>query len=204
MENVMNLITAYGIDTALIAIATTILTGIVKMPIKRLAQKSKNSHAITRFITFLPVIFGFGATVLATWLLNGAVDFTNEAFYIQWLSAVSLSLAIYAFWEKFVPSKSKILSEAEISANEELIERIGTLVGMNGKTITKSDNSAAENNPIGEEVTEETPGETETTYIEESVIESSADSSVSGELKERPAAKIVLHGGRYAEAAKEQ
>jgi hypothetical protein len=43
---------------------------------------------------------------------------------MKWLSAVSLSLAIYAFWEKFVPSEKKFLTETEIQANKEAVEKI--------------------------------------------------------------------------------
>lgn len=43
---------------------------------------------------------------------------------IQLLASVSLSLAIYAFWEKFVPSEKKILTEAEIKANKAAVEEL--------------------------------------------------------------------------------
>ena len=48
----------------------------------------------------------------------------NRSFYVQWLSSVSLSLAIYAFWEKFVPSEKKILSETELKENKTAVEEL--------------------------------------------------------------------------------
>ena len=119
----LQFISEHGLDTVLIALATVILTGLLKIPIKKLASKSSKSQKITRFITFLPAFIGFGLTVLLTYLLHNKIVF-DKTFFAQWLSAVSLSLAIYAFWEKFVPSESKILSEAELEANKELVEEL--------------------------------------------------------------------------------
>lgn len=118
-----NFITEHGLDTALIGLITVILTGLIKMPIKYLASKSANSKKITRFITFLPIIIGFGVTALLTCLAGKNLVF-EEAFFAQWLSSVSFSLAIYAFWEKFVPSEKKVLLEAEIETNRALVEEL--------------------------------------------------------------------------------
>lgn len=119
----LQFLSEHGLDTLLIALVTVILTGLIKMPIKKLASKSSKCKKITRFITFLPIVIGFGLTVLYTYLINSKVVF-EQSFFVQWLSAVSLSLAIYAFWEKFVPSEKKILSEAEIQANQTIIEEL--------------------------------------------------------------------------------
>ena len=121
--DIIQLMTDYGVDTLVIALCTVVFTGLFKIPIKKLAAKTKNSKKITRFVTFLPIFFGFGLTALSTYLLAKQVNF-NKTFYIQWLSSVSLSLAIYAFWEKFVPSEKKILTEAEIEANKEAVEEL--------------------------------------------------------------------------------
>lgn len=120
---VIQLITDYGVDTIVIALCTVIFTGLFKIPIKKLAEKVKNSKKITRFVTFLPVIVGFGLTVLSTYLLTKQVSF-NKDFYVQWLTSVSLSLAIYAFGEKFIPSEKKILTEVEIEANKNIVEEL--------------------------------------------------------------------------------
>lgn len=115
--------TGYGADTLVIALCTIVFTGLFKIPIKKFADKTNNSKKITRFVTFLPILLGFGLTVLSTYLFTKQLNF-NKDFYVQWLSSVSLSLAIYAFLEKFVPSEKKILSEAEIKANKSVIEEL--------------------------------------------------------------------------------
>lgn len=121
--DIIQLITDYGVDTIVIALCTVMFTGLFKIPIKKLAEKAKNSKKITRFVTFLPVIVGFGLTVLSTYLLTKQVSF-NKDFYVQWLTSVSLSLAIYAFGEKFIPSEKKILTEAEIESNKNIVEEL--------------------------------------------------------------------------------
>lgn len=126
--DIIQLITDYGADTIVIALCTVMFTGLFKIPIKKLAEKAKNSKKITRFVTFLPVIIGFGFTVLSVYLLTKQVSF-NKDFYAQWLMSVSLSLAIYAFGEKFIPSEKKILTEVEIESNKNIGNTI--MVGKN-------------------------------------------------------------------------
>lgn len=131
----IQLIEEYGLDTLAIALCTVILTGLFKIPVKKLAEKTGLGKKITKFITFLPVFSGFGLTVLSKFILAKQVSF-NADFYMQWLSAVSLSLAIYAFWEKFVPSEKKILSESEINLNKAAINGLKEKVFNDAATIT--------------------------------------------------------------------
>lgn len=121
--NILQLMVDYGVDTFVIALCTVILTGLIKMPIKNMASKSANSAKITRFVTFLPLFIGFGLTALIIYLFTGTITFNRE-FFVKWLTAVSASLAMYAFWEKFVPSEKKILAEDEIQANKLIVEAI--------------------------------------------------------------------------------
>lgn len=203
MNEILDLITTYGLDTVLIAVATTILTGIVKLPIKKIAQKAENAHAITRFITFLPVVFAFGTTALAVWLVDGSIDFGSQALYLQWLTAASVSLAIYAFWEKFIPSKSKILTEAELKANEEVLEKVKTLMGIadteSESVQTETDISVTENNgAMRSEESVEEPNEGNVQEVATAVEAVKAGQAATGK------ARIVLRGGNHAETAKEQ
>lgn len=116
-------ITKYGLNTLIIAVAINILTALIKVPIKALANKSKEGKGITRYITFLPVIIGFGLTVLYSFILFKKLILDGN-FVTLWLSSSSLSLAIYAFKEKFFPSKKKILEKFEIEQNIDLIDKI--------------------------------------------------------------------------------
>lgn len=148
--DMFQLITDYGVDTLVIALCTVVFTGLFKIPIKKLAEKTKNSKKITRFVTFLPILFGFGLTVLTTYLLTKQVSF-NKDFFVQWLSAVSLSLAIYAFWEKFVPSEKKILTDAEIKANKAVVEELKNKLV---ETVGNADEAQSVNDSNGEQVVE--------------------------------------------------
>lgn len=123
MDKLIALLSDDGGITAIAAMATVILTGIIKLPLKKLAEKFTCAKKITRFIVFLPLVTGFGMTTLINFLLTGQSHFDAQ-FFMKWLSAVSLSLAIYAFWEKFVPSEKKFLTETEIQANKEAVEKI--------------------------------------------------------------------------------
>ena len=124
---ISELVQNYGLDSVLIAVAVCILTGLVKMPIKSLTAKTKNSSKYTKYITFLPLLFGFGITVLYEYIMMKSISFTKD-FITLWITSSSLSLAIYAFIEKFIPSKKKILSTEEIRQNEEMLNSIKSVL----------------------------------------------------------------------------
>lgn len=149
MFKLIDLLTTVEFEIPMIAIVTVLLTGIVKQPIKCLANKTKNPIRITRFITLLPVILGFGLTVLFMFLYRGKVDFT-DAFFNRWLSSVSLSLAIYAFWEKFIPSEKKILSDAEIKANRSAVEELKSKLINNSDSLEEAKTQITEHEEIKE------------------------------------------------------
>ena len=146
---ITELVQNYGLDSVLIAAAVCILTGHVKMPIKSLAAKTKDSSKYTKYITFLPLLLGFGVTALYEYLMTKTVSFTGE-FITLWLTSSSLSLAIYAFIEKFIPSKKKVLSAEEIRQNEEMIGSIKSIL-----TADKPSEEAEESAAIVSEVNEE-------------------------------------------------
>lgn len=137
MDAIFDFITEYGLETVLLAVLNCILTGLVKLPLKRLAQRGKDPAALTRYITFLPLILGFGLCQLYTWLFCGGPAF-DSAFLTLWLTSVSVSLAVYAYWEKFFPSKKKILQEHEIRQNLELIEKIKAAGGESQAEVSEA------------------------------------------------------------------
>lgn len=146
---ISELVQNYGLDSVLIAAAVCILTGLIKLPIKRLAAKTKDSSKYTKYITFLPLLLGFGATALYEYIMTRSVSFAGE-FITLWLTSSSLSLAIYAFIEKFIPSKKKILSAEEIRQNEEMLDSIKSVLTAEGVVLSeasegKQDLEAAEN-----------------------------------------------------------
>lgn len=59
MEQILEMVTTYGLETVVIALLVNLLTGLVKMPIKAWANKLKDYTKVKRFIVFLPIGFGF-------------------------------------------------------------------------------------------------------------------------------------------------
>lgn len=123
MDKLIYFLMSSGSEVPIISIAIVILTGLIKMPVKRIANNANYPKKVTRIIILLPIVIGFGLTALFMFIDSGAVHFT-DGFYDRCLSVVSLSLAAYAVREKFVPRKKKILSEAEIQTNKELIRNL--------------------------------------------------------------------------------
>ena len=55
----------------------------------------------------------------------------NRQFITVWITSVSLSLTMYAFYEKLSPSKTKAgRNNAEMEESKQLIEQIETLTGF--------------------------------------------------------------------------
>ena len=125
-EQILEMITVYGIETIIIALAINILTGIVKLPIKAISRRMKDGTSLTRWIVFLPVILAAGLTYGYARLKTGNWVFGDSEITI-WLTASSLSLSIYAILEKMFPSKRKILEKYEVDENKKLIETIKTI-----------------------------------------------------------------------------
>lgn len=127
MEQILEMIRTYGLETVVIALLVNIFTGIAKMPIKSLASKLKDYTKVTRFIVFLPVLFGFLFSFLYVRFIVGEFNFDRE-FVTMWLTSSSLSLTFYAIFEKLFPSKKKVLSECEIKTSEAILESIKRLI----------------------------------------------------------------------------
>ena len=127
MEQILEMITTYGLETVAIALIINVLTGFVKMPIKSLANKLKDYTKVTRFIVFLPVGFGFFIVTL-------------------WLTSSSLSLTFYAIFEKLFPSKKKIFNESEIKASEKILTDIKQILDetLNKGAVEKGETVAPE------------------------------------------------------------
>ena len=175
---IINLIQDYGFESVLIAIIVCIMTGLIKMPIKSLAAKTKDSSRYTKYITFLPLIIGFGVVALYEYVILKSVTITAE-YITLWLTSSSLSLAIYAFIEKFIPSKKKILSAEEIRQNQEMLDEIKKNLSVDRLT---------------EPMVEQVPGSIETKVISES-IPVMAEECIETEKKDAPVqTKIILQG----------
>jgi hypothetical protein len=99
MEILINLIYEYGFDACVIAVIVNLSTSFAKIPIKHIAQKNKLDNKLNKYITLLPVVFGF----IYSWLYHVAIigrTFDGETIRLA-VTAASLSLALYAILEKF-------------------------------------------------------------------------------------------------------
>ena len=119
---IYELITTYGMNRIILAECICIATGLLKLPVKKFAAKCAVPEKITKYITFLPVILGGGFTAVYYLIMKQPVIFDGK-YVALWLSSSSLSLAIYAFIEKFFP-KRQVITSQEILENSELIETL--------------------------------------------------------------------------------
>ena len=122
-EYIMNLITTYGIEVVLLALLINILTGLIKLPIKKMATKLNDSNKVTRFIVFLPILLGFGVTYLYYYLFMTSFEFDNS-FITLWVTSTSFSLTFYAVFEKMFPSKKNIEKNCEIQTTRKILNLI--------------------------------------------------------------------------------
>lgn len=178
-EKILQLITEYGLEATVIALAINILTGLLKLPIKSWAAKLTDGTKLTRYLVFLPVLIGLVLTVLYVWIAKGGVAI-DRTFVTMWISASSLSMTFYAFWEKLFPTKERILKEYEIEENKKLLEKIKTMA----------------EEKFGTETNEEIVAETEK---EEAMVASTSEMS-----EARAGQKIVLRGNTNAKTEAEE
>ncbi len=140
MEVILETITQYGLETVIIALLINILTGLFKLPIKKLAGKLEDYTKISRFIVFLPIAFGFGLTICYEEFILHTFSFNRE-FYTLWITSSSLSLTFFAIFEKIFPSKKKMMTASEKKTTEYVLGQIQNFV----QSIMTSKESIAKN-----------------------------------------------------------
>lgn len=187
-KTIMELVRNCGFNSVLIAAAVFAGTGLAKMPLKYLAGKTSKPEKYTKFITFLPVVLAFGMTALYEAIVSKGVTFSGE-FIRLWLTSSSLSLAFYAFWEKFFPGRKKILQQEEIRQNVCLIDKLKTYFDED-KGESEGKNAAVS---AGEKADAEKESEARSVEAENAEREASAGAPA---LVERGAA-IVLRGKKH-------
>ena len=129
-EKILQIITTYGLEAVIIALAVNVLVGVMKLPIKALAKKMEDGTNLTKFLVFLPVLTAAGLTLIYGYAQTGKWTFDKESITLC-LTAASLSLSFYAIFEKLIPSKRKILEKYEIEENKKLIETIKNITNSN-------------------------------------------------------------------------
>lgn len=112
---------------------------------RAIAKKMEDGSKLTKYLVFLPLLWGLVLTLAYVKVRTGAVTW-NKTFVTLWLTSSSLSLTLYAIFEKLFPSKAKILKDYEISANKKLIEEIRALTGVNSETSKETKKQKNESN----------------------------------------------------------
>ena len=110
-SSIINAVINYGFETVAIAFIINILTTVIKIPVKKYAEKLDDGGVtLKKYITFLPIVLGCILAVIYTYIFVSKTDIFTEEFMVLWLTSSSLSLALYAVFEKFFP-KSDIDSD---------------------------------------------------------------------------------------------
>ena len=140
-SSILNAIMICGLETVVIAVIINILTTLIKIPIKNWANKRADGGAvIKKYITFLPIILGFILAIAYTYLFVSNINLFNREFVVLWLTSSSLSLALYAVFEKFFPK-----NEGDVTFSDDMMYKayrlIESLSGMDDpkdlKTLAK-------------------------------------------------------------------
>lgn len=134
MKQILGIITNYGLETVAIALLINVLTCLVKMPIKFLANKVKDYTKVTRFIVFLPIGLGFLLSFLYVEFIGAGFNF-DRIFATMWFTSSGFSLAFYSIFENLFPSKKKILSDCEIKTSEAILANIKQLIEENAHKV---------------------------------------------------------------------
>ena len=98
MEELIHFFTKGEVVSTVLAVVIVILTSIIKIPIKKLAQKRALPAKVTRFIPLIPIILGGVLSALVTWVKSGTL---GDEFYELWLCATGSSIALYSIYANF-------------------------------------------------------------------------------------------------------
>ena len=121
MEEFFILIENFGLKTVIFALVICLSTAIIKIPIKIMAKKLPDYTVVTRFIVLIPIIIGF--LLIFTYHYFVTKDFIfNKGFVIEWTTSTTMSLSIYAIYEKIFPNTN--LSKTDNLQTEKILEEI--------------------------------------------------------------------------------
>lgn len=137
MESVMKFLKSGGVEALILAIAVLLLTALIKIPIKKYAEKRVIPEKITRFIPIIPFLLGgLFSMVVGCWK-RGVIEFDDE-FFNLWLSSAGLSIALYSCYENFRDSENISFEDIfETAVYELLKEKIGKEAATTLKQLTQ-------------------------------------------------------------------
>ena len=125
METLIELLRGKEAGTVLIALLTTLVTGMVKPPLKRLAATNRRAKKYAKLITFSPLIVACVFTVIFRAVLGYTLSLGDIV--PTWLSSAGLSLAVYAVYEQIFPGKA-VMTEDELTKNREVLEKVAVVL----------------------------------------------------------------------------
>jgi hypothetical protein len=102
-EVVIEILTAYGLEVIVIALVINILTNLLKQPVK--AYSKRSGHNLNKYISLIPVVLGLIGAALYYGFSKGWVSVRADEIASLAVSSASLSLAMFAIVEKFLPKK---------------------------------------------------------------------------------------------------
>jgi hypothetical protein len=117
------MLSAYGTEVIVIALLINILTGLLKLPIK--AYGKKKGADVGKYISLIPVVSGFGGAFAYKYLTAGADAVRLDEVFALAVSCASLSLALFAVFEKFFP---KVKDSAALQENKQIIADAGGII----------------------------------------------------------------------------
>lgn len=120
MENIAMFLKNGELEILILAVLTICITAIIKIPIKRYAQKKPLPKKFTRYISLIPFVVGGTLSLLWLFWKNGYVDFEDEFFNV-WYGTSGLSIALYSCFSDFRDSN-------KITFQDKIKEAIYTLL----------------------------------------------------------------------------
>ena len=119
MEELIEFFSRGGVLSIVLAILIVILTALIKIPIKKMAERQALPAKVTRYIPFIPVVLGGIFSALITWFKTGAL---GEQYYELWLCSTGASIALYSIFVNFRDSGklefSDLLKQQDVSMND--------------------------------------------------------------------------------------
>lgn len=157
-EQILSILSSYGADVIMLALLINFITGIVKIPIKSYADKKGAS--VGKYLTLIPILLGFGFAFLYQFLACGWENITAEAVFSKGVSCASLSLALYAVFEKFFPKNSRRedpggSENAKLSENEGKVQEIEKATDASIADVTQPNDTSTKEEKQDSDSTEE-------------------------------------------------
>ena len=134
-QEILTILSTYGVEAIVISLIINVLTNLLKQPIK--AYSKRSGRNINKYISFIPVAMGFAGAALYYGFVKGWANLRVDEVVSLAISSASLSLAMFAIIEKFLPKKKTLAEQTEQTEPDNgtkriiaELKRIGKAVGL--------------------------------------------------------------------------